>query len=93
MLCTMIITAAYEGNLLAFLTTPEMTTPIRTVEELVENNLPWNMVLYRESVEDYLNATTDPVLKKFWEQKEAVEHISIPYERVIVVIIRRHWSI
>ena len=78
-----ILSTGYAGNLKAFLTTPSSDQPIRTVRELVDSGLPYNTVLYGESVEVALNQTRDPLLKEFWGGKEVVEYEAVPYEKVL----------
>ncbi len=82
MLYALIASASYSSNLRAFLSNPGTTKPIATVEDVVMSGLPWNMVLYGEDVEHYLSLSEDPILARFWDEKEVVEHKTVPYERV-----------
>ncbi len=84
MMYAFLATAAYGGNLRGFLTNPPTTEPISTVKDLVTSGLPWNMVLYGENVEHELSISQDPLVKKFWNEKQVVAHQRMPYERVSV---------
>ncbi len=77
-----IIVLAYSSTLKAFLTDPDMTEPINTVEELVKSEYTWSMVLYGEDVETELSLSEDPILKRLWDDKEVVPHVKNQYYRV-----------
>ncbi|XP_040565678.1 uncharacterized protein [Lepeophtheirus salmonis] len=68
-----ILLSAYGGELKAFLTNPRYTSPIETVKGVVDSGLPWGMVLYGEDEERIMAETTDPYLKRLWEEKKGYE--------------------
>ena len=78
-----IATASYAGNLKAFLTTPTYTKPMNTLSDVLKSNLPWGMVLYGEEEEEMMAQSTDPVIKKVWDDKVIEEYHPTP--RVISI--------
>ncbi len=74
--------SSYSGNLKAFLMTPTIDKPVESLADLVKSNLKWNFVLYGEPSEKVLETSQDPVLKKFWQNKEVVKYKDFPYERM-----------
>ncbi|CAB4063250.1 unnamed protein product [Lepeophtheirus salmonis] len=72
-----ILLSAYGGELKAFLTNPRYTSPIETVKGVVDSGLPWGMVLYGEDEERIMAETTDPYLKRLWEEKRVMKYIPV----------------
>jgi len=65
----LIITQSYAGNLKAYLTTPAYSKPIDTLQEVIESNLPWGMVLYGEEEEELMANSEDPIIQKNMERQ------------------------
>ena len=82
LLAGMILSASYGGSLKAFLTKPMYSKTITTYEELVNAGLPWDMVLYGEEIEVFLEQTNDEVLSKLWKEKIIAEYDQYLTERV-----------
>ena len=81
-LSALITAAAYGGTLRAFLLKPEFSSPINTLQEVVESGLPWNFVLYGDEFETLLAKQEDEVTRQFWDEKEVVEYNDYPVDRV-----------
>ena len=75
----MIISTAYSGNLISFMTIPKLESPINTLEEVLESDLPWEMVVYGVEVEDAMaSGALGPVVKELWEGKIPIEYSPTP---------------
>ena len=77
-----IVSAAYGGNLRAFLMDQDIEPPLDTIEKLVASGLPWNWVVYGHSSEDEIATSKNLIHRQFWEEKEEVPYDPFPYERV-----------
>ena len=73
-----LLRSAYGGNLVAFITTPQLTKPIHTLNQLIKSGLPWDMVLYGEEVETALAESEEFIFKTIWDQKNVVPYQSTP---------------
>ena len=73
-----IIAASYAGDLVSFLTTPTYSASINSLKKVLESGLPWEMVLYGEEEEAMMARSTDPVIKKIWQDKDVVEFSPTP---------------
>jgi hypothetical protein len=60
------------------MTTPTYTNPINTLSEVLESGLPWGMVLYGEEEEEMMAKSTDPVIKRIWNEKIVTEYAPTP---------------
>ncbi len=40
------------------------------------------MVLYGEPIEEVMRTSSDPVIKKIWDEKEVVQYDNFPFDRV-----------
>ena len=75
----MIISTAYSGNLVSFMTIPKLARPINTLEEVLDSGLPWEMVVYGVEVEDAMaRGALGPVVKELWERKIPREYSPTP---------------
>ena len=75
----MVISYAYSGNLVSFMTVPKLAMPIDKLEEVLDSGLPWEMVVYGVEVEDAMaSGTLGPVVKELWEGKIPREYSPIP---------------
>ncbi len=77
-----LLTAGYGGSLRAFFLRPEYRDPIDTMEDIVESGLPWKIVLYGVELDNYLETSQDPVVRKFWEGKTVIPYDEFPFEHV-----------
>ena len=77
----LVISSAYAGNLMAFMTTPSFTYPINTLRQVLESGLPWAMVLYGEEEEEMMENSKDPVIKEIWDNKIVEEYAPTPKVR------------
>ncbi len=57
----LILSVGYGGNLRGLLLAPEYNSPIDTMEEIVEGELPWTMVLYGMELDTHLSTTEDEI--------------------------------
>ncbi len=87
-LFSLVSSAAYSGNLRAFLTNPDMTDPIATLEDLFESEYPWTFVMYGETLEHQMERTTDLMLRAFWQGKRIVDYKAFPYH-----VVRGYWDV
>ena len=75
----MIISYAYSGNLVSFMTVPKLALPIDKLEEVLDSGLPWEMVVYGVEVEDAMaSGALGPVVKELWEGKIPREYSPTP---------------
>ena len=65
----LVISASYSGELRAYMINPSFTSPISTLQQVVDSGLPWGMVLYGEEEEEMMAASEDPVIKRIWNEK------------------------
>nr|XP_040569314.1 glutamate receptor ionotropic, delta-2-like [Lepeophtheirus salmonis] len=73
-----VMSAAYGGELKAYLTTPTFSNPINTLEDVVENDLPWGMILYGELEESIMAQSKDKIVQKIWADKIVLEYQVLP---------------
>ena len=73
-----VISSSYAGNLMAFMTTPSLTSPIDTLKQVLDSGLSWAMVLYGEEEEEMMQKSTDPVIKRIWDEKMVEEYAPSP---------------
>ena len=79
LLVFMIISYAYSGNLVSFMTVPKLALPIDKLEEVLDSGLPWEMVVYGVEVEDAMaSGALGPVVKELWEGKIPREYSPTP---------------
>ena len=75
----MIISTAYSGNLVSFMTIPKLARPINTLEDVLDSGLPWEMVVYGVEVEDAMaGGALGPVVQELWERKIPREYSPTP---------------
>ncbi len=84
---TFLLRASYEGNLRAILLSPNVKKPISsTIEAVLESGLPWSMALYHEEIDHRLATSTDPIIQKFWKEKQPLNSLDeYQYEMVNLV--------
>ena len=58
--------------------TPSYTSPISTLQQVLDSGLPWGMVLYGEEEEEMMAKSKDPVIKRIWNEKYVEEYAPIP---------------
>ena len=73
-----VISSSYAGNLMAFMTTPSLTSPIDTLKQVLDSGLSWAMVLYGEEEEEMMQKSADPVIKRIWDEKMVEEYAPSP---------------
>jgi hypothetical protein len=78
LLYCVVIGACYSGELKAYMTTPTYTSQIKTLSEVIDSGLTWQMVMYGEEEEARMAVSTDPIIKKIWDDKIVVEYSSTP---------------
>ena len=81
-ICSLILTASFGGNLRAFLTKPKYEKPIDTLSDLLESGMKWDMILYGEEIEHEMASSADPIIKEVWNGKELAEFDPSGYGRV-----------
>ena len=82
----MIISTAYSGNLVSFMTIPKLTSPINTLEEVLKSGLPWEMVVYGVEVEDAMaSGALGSIVKKLWEGKIPRDYSPTPQVCIIMI--------
>ena len=74
----LIISNSYGGSLKAFLTSPQRTNPIDTLEQVIDSELPWEMVMYGEEEEEMMASSKDPVISKIWKGIIEVKYKPVP---------------
>ena len=75
----MVISYAYSGNLVSFMTVPKLAMPIDKLEEVLDSGLPWEMVVYGVEVEDAMaSGALGLVVKELWEGKIPREYSPTP---------------
>ncbi len=72
---------------------PQYEKAIETMQEVVNNKLPWTMVLHGEEVETHLMTSEDPIEKAFWNGKTVVTVQDTKYKTIKAVIERRQIAI
>ena len=65
-LYALVITASYAGEIRSFFINPGTTSPLDTLDQVVESELGWGLILYGEEEEKVMEASTDPVISKIW---------------------------
>ena len=65
-LYALVITASYAGEIRSFFINPPTTSPPDTLDQVVESELGWGLILYGEEEEKVMEASTDPVISKIW---------------------------
>ena len=79
LLVFIIMSTAYSGNLVSFMTIPKLTSPIDKLEEILESGLPWEMVVYGVEVEDAMaSGALGLVSQQLWEDKIPREYSPTP---------------
>ena len=79
LLVFMVISYAYSGNLVSFMTVPKLAMPIDKLEEVLDSGLPWEMVVYGVEVEDAMaSGALGLVVKELWEGKIPREYSPTP---------------
>ena len=74
-----IISTAYSGNLVSFMTVPMLARPINTLREVLKSGIPWEMVVYGVEVEDAMaSGALGPVVQELWERKIPREYSPTP---------------
>ncbi len=86
MFFALILTSGFAGNLRGLLLSPGRGKPIDTMEDIVNSNLPWTIVLYGIHLDNELSKSVDKVEKAFWEGKTEVEYDEFPYELMKSVV-------
>ena len=72
MLFCMVVAHSYAGNLKSYLTTPSYIQPISTLKEILESDLPWEMMIFGEEEEWRMSKSEDPIIKAIWDGKTIV---------------------
>ena len=78
-----IATAAYTGNLIAFITSPGLKAPINTPEEIIKSQIPIKQYNYNGATNVAFEASQDPILKKIWKDTIFITNYSKILEEVI----------
>ncbi len=79
--------AMYSSNLRSHLTTPEVTPPLASLEEVADGPLPWKMPLYHNGSEYAVLATqASPVLSKLWREKIVLQQHDLPVSVLVAAI-------
>ena len=79
----LVISASYSGELRAYMINPSFTSPISTLQQVVDSGLPWGMVLYGEEEEEMMAASEDPVIKRIWNEKYVEVYSQTPKGRYL----------
>jgi len=77
-----IITAAYAGNLRAYLMTPDEELPIETMQEIFDSGFTWDMFEFGGITSIVESNPNDEMLQRFWKEKEKASFEIYIYERV-----------
>ncbi len=85
----LIITAAYGGNLRAYLLKPDMHPAVETISDVVNSGLPWSMVQWGDTLGVSLSLAQDQDTKTFWEDMKSAEYTNFPYEIVRSIKFKR----
>lgn len=78
MMYCLVIASSYSGNLKAFLTTPKYTKSLRSLEEIVNSGLRWEMVDYANEDAAIMSTSTDPVIRTIWDDKVEIGYAPTP---------------
>jgi len=76
------LTAAYSCNLRAYLLTPDEEKPIKSLQDLFESHLPWDMVDYGAITGILEHSLPNDPLKKFVDEKETASYSNYIFDRV-----------
>ena len=49
-----------------------------TLKQVLDSGLTWGMVLYGEEEEEMMQKSTDPVIKRIWDEKIVEEYAPTP---------------
>ncbi len=74
----LVMSSSYSGALKAYMTTPTFTAAINTLKGVLDSGLPWSMVLYGEEEEAMMAQSTDPIIKKIWDEKKVEQYSPTP---------------
>ena len=82
----MVISYAYSGNLVSFMTVPKLAMPIDKLDEVLDSGLPWEMVVYGVEVEDAMaSGALGLVVKELWEGKIPRGYSPTPQVCIIMI--------
>ena len=62
-----VMMSAYGGELKAYLTQKSYTSPIATLQDILESGLPWGMIFYGELEQQIMETSSDPTIKAIWD--------------------------
>ena len=65
-LYALVITASYAGEIRSFFINPGTTSPLDTLDQVVESELGWGLILYGEEEEKVMAASNDPIISRIW---------------------------
>ena len=78
-----IISAAYSGNLISFMTYPGMENPINTAKDIIDSGYDIEIYDYGGAEHAAFEATENPIYKEIWTQKSFVRSVGPSAEKVI----------